>query len=233
MIDIADQLTTTYREVRPCAADLPGSHGAPTDSGVGTGTGVAELPVALVLRRFCPTDPAGVWEALTRRRRLARWFGPVTGCATPGAGFTVPDRASGTVLDRDPGHSLRLAWHEAGTVGTVVVRTAPDGDDRTVVELTHTVERPEAPPGAKGSAPGAAAAVLAAGPAWDLALLALRRHLEGADDPDDPRATGQKFAQHALSAWVNATVAAGLATADELTRTVDDRMRHLAPDLTG
>lgn len=232
MIDIADQLTTTYREVRtgPCAAVPPGPDGAPIDSG--TGTGAAELPVGLILRRFCPADPAAVWDALTRRRRLARWFGPVTGCATPGAGFTVPGRASGHVLDRDPRRSLSLAWHEAGTVGTVVVRMAPD-DDRTVVELTHTVERPEAPSGADGSASGAAAAVLATGPAWDLALLALRRHLEGTAEPDDPRATGQKFAQHALSAWVNATVTAGLATADELTRTVGDRMRHLAPDLTG
>ncbi len=238
MIDIADQLTTTYREVRtgPCAADPSAAH-AVTGTGIGIGTGAgagaAELPVGLILRRFCPADPAGVWDALTRRRRLARWFGPVTGCATPGAGFTVPGRASGRVLDRDPRHSLTLSWHEAGTVGTVAVRMAADGDDRTVVEVTHTVERPEAPWGADRSAPGAAAAVLAAGPAWDLALLALRRHLEGTDGSDAPRAAGQKFAQHALSAWVNATIAAGLASADELTRTVGDRMRHLAPDLTG
>lgn len=230
MIDIADQLTTTYREVRtgPCDEDLPDPH----DAAVGTGPEAGDRLVSLILRRVCPGNPAGIWDALTRRRQLARWFGQVTGCATPGSGFAVEGRGSGRVVDRDPRHSLTLTWHEAGTAGTVVVRMAADGDNRTIVEVTHTVGRPQARSGPAWSAGDGAAVVLAAGPAWDLALLALRRYLEGADGPDDAQATGQRFAQHALSAWVEATITAGLATADELTHTVGDRMRHLAPDLT-
>lgn len=118
MIDIADRLTATHREVR--AAET------------------AEF--GLVLRRRFPAPPATVWAALTDADRLARWFAPVTGDLRADGTFDVADQVAGTVLECAAPHLFTVTW--GGDNVVVTVRMAPDDQGDTVVELVHTgIER--------------------------------------------------------------------------------------------
>lgn len=215
MIDIADRLTATYREVRATGrlptpdADNTDDPAPEEDSGSG-----------LVLRRRLDHDLDTVWAAVTDADTLGRWLAPVTGALRAGGAFSVAGHADGIVLDCTPPHRLAVTWGAESAV--VTVRLAADDGGHAVLELVHTGLPLDGP--------------VRHGPWWDVAILGLELALSGAATDDltawRARPDVQTFAQHAVSAWVRATDTAGTATPDELSEAAHDCLSSLAPDLT-
>ncbi|NIJ11859.1 uncharacterized protein YndB with AHSA1/START domain [Saccharomonospora amisosensis] len=204
MIDIADQLSATCREVRAASA--------------------AGEAVSVLLRRRFPATIDNVWQAVTEPDQLARWFPRVTGDLRPGGCFKVEGETDGVILGCEPPHLLRLSWGDERNV--VEVRLAADehsgeaGGAATIVELVHAADP-------------AVADCLRSGPGWDVAFLALERHLR-AQPMGDPAAWRssqqvQTFCQHSVSAWARVTEATGAAGEEQLAAA----LRRFAPDLTG
>ncbi len=217
MIDIADRLTATYREVR-ATTEAAETSGDSVVSPSGGDSAAAEC--GLVLRRRFPYPPGTVWSAVTEADRLGRWLAPVTGELRAGGTFHVAEHADGTVLECVPPHLFAVTW--GGDAIVVTVRLAADEAGDTVLELVHT------------GVPSDGA--VRHGPAWDVAIASLERFLAG-DTREEPAAWRgstevQTFAQHSVSAWVRATEVSGVATAEDLTDAVRDCLRRLAPDLT-
>ncbi|HEY5881577.1 MAG TPA: SRPBCC domain-containing protein [Nakamurella sp.] len=175
--------------------------------------------VRVTLRRSYPTDPADLWEALTRPERLARWFSPVTGDLRPGGTFQIENNAGGDILACQPPTLLRTTFGDASSIVTVTL--AARGAD-TELTLDHTV-----PMAIAGSVAGA----LFAGPGWDEALIGLWLHL---CEPDADRvatldtAEGREWAHRVVLAWVEVADAAG-APADQLEAGRQAALAQFAP----
>ncbi|EHR51394.1 hypothetical protein SacmaDRAFT_3166 [Saccharomonospora marina XMU15] len=208
MIDIADQLSATYREVRAASA--------------------AGEAVSVLLRRRFPAAVQDIWRAVTEPDELARWFSGVTADLRPGGYFKVEGETDGEILECERPHLLRLSWGDEHNV--VEVRLAADeacgeaGGAATIVELVHAADP-------------AVADCLRSGPAWDVAFLALERHIRAQPmgDPATWRSSQQvqTFCQHSVSAWAKATEAAGAAGEEQLGAAAAAALRRFAPDLTG
>jgi len=205
MIDLLDQLAQVHRAV----AREP--DGNPDDV------------VRVTLRRSYPTDPADLWDALTRPERLARWFSPVTGDLRAGGSFQIENNAGGDILACDPPSLLRTTFGGASSIVTVSLAAVGFGSE-AVTELTldHTV-----PLALAGSVAGA----LFAGPGWDEALIGL--WLELAHPDADRVATldtgpGRKWAYQVVLAWVDVAESAG-APADQLEAGRQAALAQFAP----
>ena len=138
MIDIADRLKAIHREVNEGSGET----------------------IGVLLRRTYDAAAADVWDAVTDPDRLRRWFLPVSGDLREGGSFQVEGNASGEVLTCAPPKLLRLTWGAPTSV--VELRLTEDDDERTTVELEHTVPKAMA---------GSGAGALYVGPGWDGALL--------------------------------------------------------------
>jgi uncharacterized protein YndB with AHSA1/START domain len=203
--DILDELTATERTVRRRDAD---------------GTEV----LAVLLRRSYDATVDDVWDAVTDPERLRRWMLPVSGDLRPGGSYQLEGNAGGEILRCDRPSGLTLTWN--GPTSIVDVRLTPDGADRTVLELEHTV-----PTEFVGSGAGA----LYVGPGWDHTVGGLGRHLRGvvADDPSawENSLEGQTFSAGSIDAWVEAVTASGTATPDEVAAATEVALAQYAPDL--
>jgi uncharacterized protein YndB with AHSA1/START domain len=129
-------------------------------------------------------DIDDVWEAVTDRHRIARWFLPVTGDLADDGHFSLEGNASGRVLECDPPHRFLITWEFGGETSWVTVGLEREGADDAGTRFTLSHRLPRAP---QWDAYGPAAV----GIGWDLALLGLTRHL----------ATGQGVAQAEGQAW--------------------------------
>ncbi len=202
MIDIADQLKAIHREV-----------GEGSDGTIG-----------VLLRRTYDAAAADVWDAITDPDRLKRWFLPVTGDLREGGNFQLEGNASGDILTCAPPKLLRVTFGSETSI--VELRLTEDDDERTTVELEHTVPR---------STAGSGAGALYVGPGWDGALLGLAKYQAGevADDPvaDADTPETQEFNLGSVDAWAAAVEASGTATEEELRAGVATARAHYAPDL--
>lgn len=192
-IDVAAQLAAIHRDVHRKAAE-----GAPYDG--------AEV-IAVLLRREYPADPADVWDALTDPDRLRRWFLPVTGDLRPGGSFQTEGNAGGEILTCDAPRLLRVSWGDAASV--VALRLTPVDEERTAVELEHSV-----PAAFAGSGAGA----LHVGPGWDPALVALGLHLDGSADPKALVGSPLEveMGRASVDEWTATVESSGTATAEEI-----------------
>ena len=157
--------------------------------------------------RTYPVPALDVWDALTDRDRIARWFLPVTGDLRLGGRYQLEGNAGGTVETCDPPHSFSVTWEFGGDVSWVTVTLIPDGDD-TTLELRHTAH--VTPDRWAEFGPGAT------GVGWDGMLLGLLLHLTtgGFRDPSEAAAwaaseEGVAFLAGSSEAWGDAAVAAG------------------------
>ncbi|MFE9747718.1 SRPBCC domain-containing protein [Saccharothrix saharensis] len=204
MIDIADQLKAVHREVS-----------AGSDETIG-----------VLLRRTYDAAAADVWDAVTDPDRLRRWFLPVSGDLREGGSFQVEGNASGEVLTCAPPKLLRLTWGAPTSV--VELRLTEDADERTTVELEHTVPKAMA---------GSGAGALYVGPGWDGAFLGLALYLAGeVHEGFDPVAAAdapetQRFNAGSIDAWAAVVAESGTASADELNAAVAMAEGQYTPDL--
>ncbi|NUT50994.1 MAG: ATPase [Saccharothrix sp.] len=204
MIDIADQLKAIHREVHAGSDDL----------------------VGVLLRRTYDAAAEDVWDAVTDPDRLRRWFLPVGGDLREGGSFQVEGNASGDILTCAPPQLLRVTW--GGETSVVELRLTAEDDERTTVELEHTVPKAIA---------GSGAGALYVGPGWDGALLGLGLYLAGAVTEDfDPVAAAnapetQEFNLGSIDAWTAAVQESGTATEEELAAAVAVSKAQFSPDV--
>src|SRR5689334_3449000 len=128
--------------------------------------------------RTYPVPALDVWDALTDRDRIARWFLPVSGDLRLGGRYQLEGNAGGTIERCDPPNGFSATWESGGQVSWIEVSLAeqPDGRIRLVLEhIAHVSAELWAQFG-----PGAV------GVGWDGALMGLALHLSGAG-PLDPQ----------------------------------------------
>lgn len=162
-----------------------------------------------VARRAYPTEPGDLWDALTSRERLPRWFAPVTGDLEVGGRFQVEGNAGGVVERCEEPVLLAITWELHGSVSWVTL-TLSEADGATSLELVH-----EAPVDPDSDfydrfGPGAV------GVGWDLALMGLGVHLETGQPVDHQAAEqwtlspdGKVFVTEAAEGWAAGAVDAG------------------------
>lgn len=201
MIDLLNQLAQVHRAVTQDPGDDP------------------DEVIRVTLRRSYPTDPADLWEALTRPERLARWFSPVTGELRAGGSFQIENNAGGDILVCEPPALLRTTFGDPSSIVTVSLAAFGACTELT---LEHTV-----PLAIAGSVAGS----LFAGPGWDEAFIGLWLHLEhpGADRVvtlDDD--AGREWAYRVVLAWAQVADAAG-APADQLDAGRQAALAQFAP----
>jgi uncharacterized protein YndB with AHSA1/START domain len=203
MIDTVAQIEAIEREV----TRRPGPHGE-------------ELSVRI--RRIYDAAITDVWEALTDPERMKRWFLPVTGDLRVGGTFQLEGNAGGEILLCEPPKLLRVSF--GGPTSLVELRLSPDGEQRTSLELEHTVPVEFAQSGA---------GALYVGPGWDGGFVALGLYLEG-QISDDPVAAanspeGLDLSKRSVDAWLAVVEASGTATADEIAAATQMALAQFAP----
>jgi uncharacterized protein YndB with AHSA1/START domain len=203
MIDIADQLEAIHRYV---------SRG-------GTASGET---VAVLLKRTCDAPVEDVWDAVTDPERLRRWFLPVSGELKVGGQFQLEGNAGGEILVCEAPSLLRVTF--GGETSIVELRLAPLDEERTALELEHTVPIEMAQSGA---------GALYVGPGWDLTLLALGLYAVGVV-AEDPVAAGNSpegidFARRSVLAWQKVVEESGTATQEDIEAALAVSMAQFAP----
>ena len=159
-----------------------------------------------------------VWDALTDPDRIGRWFLPISGDYRLGGHYQFEGNAGGEILACERPNRLRVTWvfgPPDAPASEVEVRLAPEGDERTRLELEHAAIVPEEMWDQFG--PGAV------GVGWEGGLLGLALHLTGGTI-DDPMAwqvsgEGRDFNTRSSVAWGEVSRAAG-ADAETVARNV-------------
>jgi uncharacterized protein YndB with AHSA1/START domain len=164
----------------------------------------------VVAERSYDTDVDDLWDALTRRERIPRWFLPIEGDLKLGGRYQLEGNAGGTITRCDPPSALDVTWEFGGGMSWVTVRLRPDGR-RTQLTLEHIVHASDVDEHWAQFGPGAV------GVGWDLSLFGLGLYLAGdgaAVDREPVNAwmaseDGKAFMRASAEAWGAAHVAAG------------------------
>lgn len=172
--------------------------------------------LVVVAVRTYDTTVEDLWDAITTRERIARWFAPVEGELKLGGRYQIQGNAGGTITRCDPPEAFDLTWEIMGGTSWVNVRLAREGK-RARLTLEHVAHKEgigEAH--MKKYGPGAV------GIGWDLTLYGLGLHLADPKAPRDHAAIeawmtsteGKAFYRASGDAWAEAHTASG-APADE------------------
>ena len=162
----------------------------------------------VVASRAYDTTVDDLWDALTSKERIPRWFLPISGDLRLGGRYQLQGNAGGTITRCEPPRFVALTWEYGGQVSWVEVRLQAMGDGKAHLELEHIAHVPEELWDQFG--PGAV------GVGWDMALAGLAQHLEtGASN--DPKAAmawlgsddGKQFVHLSSDDWRRASVLAG------------------------
>lgn len=174
---------------------------------VGTRTRDGKTARAVIARRTYAVEVDALWDALTNRERIPRWFLPVSGALEAGGHFSLEGNASGDITACEPPTRFALTWKLGDDVSRVEVKLHGDGK-HTRLELEHVALVPDERWAQLG--PGGL------GVGWEQALLGLSLHVEAnASVPPDVAAAwpksenGRQFTQGASDAWAEAAVKAG------------------------
>ena len=160
-----------------------------------------------IARRTYPTGQADLWDALTNPERIPRWFLPVSGELKAGGRYQLEGNAGGVVEQCQEPDTFTVTWEFGEMMSWLAVTLTPDGAG-TRLELAHEAHVDPTMWGQFG--PGAV------GVGWDLALMALGRHVDtGAQvDPETAvtfpaTAEGREFIRLAATAWADAAIGDG------------------------
>ncbi|MBX3510423.1 MAG: SRPBCC domain-containing protein [Hyphomonadaceae bacterium] len=161
----------------------------------------------VVATRSYATDIDDLWDAITNRERLPRWFAPVSGDFRLGGAYAVSGNASGTITLCEPPKRLALTWEFAGFVSWVEVDLASEGESARL-ELRHIAHvSPHWDQFGAG----------ATGVGWELGLLGLYLHLFSAGGEKPPESDpawaasdeAKTFMRAAGDRWGQAEIAGG------------------------
>lgn len=188
MIDPTTAAGLVAREVRTGARD-------------GTATKV------VVARRVYPTDQVDLWDAVTNRDRIPRWFMPVSGDLSVGGRYQLEGNAGGVVEQCDEPESFSVTWEFDEMLSWLRVTLSPH-DDGTLLELLH--EAHVEPEMWAQFGPGAG------GVGWDLGLVGLGLHVASGEPVDPAEAAafhttpeGIEFTELAAAGWADAAIRDG------------------------
>ena len=161
---------------------------------------------AVTLSRGYDTTVDDLWDAVTSRGRLPRWFLPITGDLEPGGRYQLEGNAGGVIEACERPSRLVLTWEFGGDVSWVEVGISGEGAGRARLALTHTaLHSPHWDEYGAG----------AAGVGWEMGFLGLALHLAdpAAPKPDEEAfaasADGRAFIAGSNDGWRAAAVAAG------------------------
>lgn len=163
--------------------------------------------LVVVASRAYDTTVEDLWDAVTDKARLTRWFAQVDGDLKLGGRFQVKNNASGTITACVPPKSFSATWEFGGGVSWVNVLLQPTKEGGAHLTIEHI-----APPNPHWDKFGAGAG----GVGWELGLLGLGMHLRSqeARDKFDEHAfgvseEGKDFVRVAGEGWIKAEIAHG------------------------
>jgi uncharacterized protein YndB with AHSA1/START domain len=135
----------------------------------------------VTLTRLYDTSDEDLWDVLTNKERLPRWFLPIEGELKPGGKYQLKGNAGGTITACTPPRHFAATWEFGGQVTWIDVSVAPEaGKARMTLEHTALLDDHW-----KKFGPGAV------GIGWDLSVMGLALHL----------ATGASTDAAAFGAW--------------------------------
>jgi len=165
--------------------------------------------------RIYATTQSDLWEAITDKERLSRWFAPVEGDFELGGRYKIKGNAKGKILWCEPNKGFDITWVYFFNTSWVNVRLEPedDGTRLTIEHVMHKGRMSERHWNKYG--PGAT------GVGWDLWFLALGVHLDaggelvGLSERDAWLKTdeGKDFMRACAMSWGESHIAAGEAEA--------------------
>ena len=161
---------------------------------------------AVTLSRGYDTTVDDLWDAVTSRERIPRWFLPVSGELELGGRYQLEGNAGGTITACEPPSHFALTWEFAG-ISWVDVRVADAGDGSARLTLSHIAHL-----SSYWDQYGAGAA----GVGWELALAGLAVHLAQPAEPKPDEAAfaaspdGRTFIAGSSERWGEAAIAAGM-----------------------
>ena len=191
--------------------DIPRQIGAVTRS-VETRVHEGQPARVVVAARTYDTTVDDLWNAVTSKERIPRWFLPVSGDLRLGGRYQLQGNAGGTITRCEPPRVVAMTWEFGGEVTWLEVTLEPTTDGRSLLRLEHVARVPD--PRWDEFGPGAV------GVGWDTALLGLGQYVATgiAVDPREGMAwlgseNGREFVRHSSSDWCRASIAAGTDTA--------------------
>src|SRR3569623_2181025 len=163
---------------------------------------------AVPLTRLYDTSVDDLWDALTTRERIARWFLPGEGDLQLGGKYQLKGNAGGTVTACTPPTHFAATWEFGGATTWIDVKLAAErGQARLTLEHTAIIEDhwEQVGPGAVGIG-------------WDLGITGLERYLATGASVDHETAeawmmsaAGKDFMTQSGEYWRAAHVASGVA----------------------
>ena len=161
----------------------------------------------VIAARTYDTTVEDLWDAITTKERIPRWFLPISGELRLGGRYQLHGNAGGTITRCEPPRAVGMTWEYGGTMSWVEVRLEPTSDGRAHLELEHIAH---VDPMWDEFGPGAT------GIGWDMALAGLANHIETgtAVDPREAMAwlgseNGKEFVRGSSEGWCRAAIAAG------------------------
>ena len=161
---------------------------------------------AVTLARSYDTTLEDLWDALTNRERIPRWFLPISGELEPSGRYQLEGNAGGVISACERPSHLALTWEFGGDVSWVEVRLSDGGAGRARLTLTHTAHLSDH---WREYGPGAA------GVGWDLGLLGLAIHVARPSEPKLDEAAffaspeGTRFITGSSEGWGQAAIVFG------------------------
>lgn len=161
--------------------------------------------------RIYPTAQEDLWDAMTNKERLPRWFAAVEGTLELSGRYKIKGNAKGKITSCDPPFAFDLTWEIFFNVSWVNVRLTPQGDS-TLLSLEHIIRKGRlAERHWRKYGPGAT------GVGWDFSFLDLGLHIESAGAAvkrtDDAiwaaSADGKTFVQSCAKSWGESHIKAG------------------------
>jgi uncharacterized protein YndB with AHSA1/START domain len=186
---------------------------------------------AVTLTRLYDTSVDDLWDALTSKERIPRWFLPVEGDLRLGGRYQLKGNAGGTVTGCTPPSHFAATWEFGGGTSWIDVNVAAESSRaRMTLEHTALIEDHwnQFGPGAVGIG-------------WDLAVMGLARHLATGASADHAKAEawmrspdGKEFIKQSGEFWRAAHVGSGVdhASAKERSeRTIAFYLGAVPPDV--
>jgi uncharacterized protein YndB with AHSA1/START domain len=167
--------------------------------------------VVAIATRSYDTTVDDLWDAITTRERLARWFAPVEGQLELGGRYQIQGNASGSITRCEPPEAFDLTWEFAGGTSWLQVSLAPAGS-KARLTLEHIAHR-----GGIGEEHLKKYGPSAVGVGWDLWLHGLGLHLadpgkamdHAAVEAWSQSAEGKVFVRGSGEAWAAADAESG------------------------